>query len=54
MAKLPKLNPFTIDQAFGGRSKADKDLFADGGSFDQIYLKKLFLLSHISKTGPFC
>ncbi|MBT9507358.1 sulfate ABC transporter substrate-binding protein [Rhodoferax sp.] len=39
-AKLPKLNLFSIDQAFGGWAKADKDHFADGGSFDQIYLKK--------------
>ena len=38
--QLPKLNLFTIDQAFGGWTKADKDHFADGGSFDQIYLKK--------------
>ncbi|RYX98153.1 MAG: sulfate ABC transporter substrate-binding protein [Comamonadaceae bacterium] len=35
-----KLNLFTIDQAFGGWTKADKDHFADGGSFDQIYVKK--------------
>lgn len=38
--QLPKLNLFTIDQAFGGWAKADKDHFADGGSFDQIYTKK--------------
>ena len=38
--QLPKLNLFTIDQGFGGWAKADKDLFADGGSFDQIYLKR--------------
>ncbi|MDD5334736.1 MAG: sulfate ABC transporter substrate-binding protein [Rhodoferax sp.] len=38
--QLPKLNLFTIAQAFGGWAKADKDHFADGGSFDQIYLKK--------------
>jgi sulfate transport system substrate-binding protein len=38
--QLPKLNVFTIDQAFGGWEKADKDHFADGGSFDQIYTKK--------------
>ena len=29
-----------IDQAFGGWTKADKEHFADGGSFDQIYSKK--------------
>jgi sulfate transport system substrate-binding protein len=38
--QLPKLNLFTIEQAFGGWAKADKDHFADGASFDQIYLKK--------------
>lgn len=30
---------FTIDEAFGGWAKAQKDHFADGGSFDQIYAK---------------
>ena len=38
--QLPRINLFTIEQAFGGWTKADKDHFADGGSFDQIYLKK--------------
>jgi sulfate/thiosulfate transport system substrate-binding protein len=38
--QLPKLNLFTIGDAFGGWAKADKDHFADGGSFDQIYTKK--------------
>lgn len=38
--QLPKLNLFTIDQAFGGWDKAAKDHFADGAAFDQIYLKK--------------
>ncbi len=38
--QLPKLNLFTIDQAFGGWANADKVHFADGGSFDQIYTKK--------------
>ena len=38
--KFPKLELVTIDQAFGGWAKADKDHFADGGSFDQIYTKK--------------
>ena len=37
--QFPKLNLFTIDQAFGGWSKADKEHFADGASFDQIYNK---------------
>jgi sulfate/thiosulfate-binding protein len=38
--QFPKLNLFTIDQAFGGWEKADKAHFADGASFDQIYSKK--------------
>jgi len=38
--QLPKLNLFTLEEAFGGWAKADKDHFADGGSFDQIYTKK--------------
>jgi sulfate/thiosulfate transport system substrate-binding protein len=38
--QFPKLNLFTIDQGFGGWAKADKEHFADGGSFDQIYTKK--------------
>ena len=37
---FPKVELFTIDQAFGGWTKAAKDHFADGGTFDQIYLKK--------------
>ncbi len=38
--QFAKLNLFTIDQAFGGWAKADKEHFADGGSFDQIYVKR--------------
>ncbi|MFP8834781.1 sulfate ABC transporter substrate-binding protein [Hydrogenophaga sp. XSHU_21] len=38
--QLPKLNLFTIDQAFGGWEQAAKVHFADGGTFDQIYTKK--------------
>ena len=34
------LNLFTIDQAFGGWAKADREHFADGASFDQIYSRK--------------
>ncbi len=37
---FPKLNLFTIDQAFGGWSKATQAHFADGASFDQIYSKR--------------
>ena len=32
-----KVELFTIDDAFGGWSKAQKEHFADGGVFDQIY-----------------
>lgn len=38
--QFPKINLFTIDQGFGGWGKADKEHFADGGSFDQIYRSK--------------
>jgi sulfate transport system substrate-binding protein len=38
--QLPKLNLFTIDEAFGGWSKAAQIHFADGGKFDQIYIKR--------------
>ena len=40
LKQLPKLNLFTIEQAFGGWAQADKAHFADGASFDQIYLKQ--------------
>ena len=38
--QLPKLPLFTLEQAFGSWAKADRDHFADGASFDQIYTKK--------------
>ena len=38
--QFPKLNLFTVDQAFGGWTAAAKAHFADGGLFDQIYTKK--------------
>ena len=38
--QFPKLNLFTINDAFGGWDKAAKDHFADGASFDQIYTRK--------------
>jgi sulfate/thiosulfate transport system substrate-binding protein len=38
--QFPKLVLFTIDEAFGGWAKAEKDHFADGASFDQIYARK--------------
>ena len=36
-ATFPHVETFTIDQIFGGWSKAQKTHFADGGIFDQIY-----------------
>ena len=36
-AKLPALPLVTIDDAFGGWSKAQTTHFADGGTFDKIY-----------------
>ncbi|HYD97726.1 MAG TPA: sulfate ABC transporter substrate-binding protein [Noviherbaspirillum sp.] len=36
-AQFPKVKLFTIDEVFGGWTKAQKAHFADGGSFDQIY-----------------
>ena len=34
---FPKINLFTIDEVFGGWTRAQKTHFADGGAFDQIY-----------------
>ena len=38
--QFPKLNLFTIDEVFGGWTKAQKTHFVDGGVFDQIYTRK--------------
>jgi sulfate transport system substrate-binding protein len=38
--QFPKVNLFTIDEVFGGWSKAQKTHFVDGGVFDQIYTKR--------------
>lgn len=38
--QFPKIKLFTIDEGFGGWDKADKEHFADGASFDQIYNKR--------------
>ena len=38
--QFPKLQLFTIDDTFGGWTKAQKEHFSDGGVFDQIYTKK--------------
>ncbi|RSZ57479.1 sulfate ABC transporter substrate-binding protein [Massilia atriviolacea] len=39
-AQFPKVKLFTVDEAAGGWTKAQKAHFADGGVFDQVYLKK--------------
>jgi sulfate transport system substrate-binding protein len=36
-SQFPEVKLVTIDQAFGGWTKAQADHFADGGSFDRIY-----------------
>jgi sulfate/thiosulfate-binding protein len=36
-AQFPHLQLFTVDQVFGGWTKAQRTHFADGGVFDQIY-----------------
>jgi sulfate/thiosulfate-binding protein len=38
-AQFPKMNLITVDQVFGGWTKAQATHFADGGSFDRIYGK---------------
>jgi sulfate/thiosulfate-binding protein len=38
-AQFPKLTLFTIEDVFGGWQHAQKTHFADGGIFDQIYIK---------------
>ena len=39
-AQFPAINTFTVDEVFGGWSKAFPAHFKDGGSFDQIYQAK--------------
>jgi sulfate transport system substrate-binding protein len=36
-SQFPKVNLFKIDEVFGGWQKAQKEHFADGGTFDRIY-----------------
>ena len=36
-ARFPKVELFTIDQAFGGWQKAQKTHFVDNGVYDQIF-----------------
>jgi sulfate/thiosulfate transport system substrate-binding protein len=38
--QFPKIKLFTINEVFGGWTKAQQEHFADGGVFDQIYSKK--------------
>ena len=38
IARFPAVKRITIDDVFGGWQKAQKEHFADGGIFDQIYL----------------
>jgi sulfate/thiosulfate transport system substrate-binding protein len=38
--QFPRLNLFTIEQAFGGWARADREHFADGASFDQLYSRR--------------
>ncbi|HET8747334.1 MAG TPA: sulfate ABC transporter substrate-binding protein, partial [Ramlibacter sp.] len=38
--QFPKLELFTIEQAFGGWASADKAHFAEGASFDQVFARK--------------
>jgi sulfate transport system substrate-binding protein len=40
IARFPAAKLITIDEVFGGWQKAQRAHFADGGIFDQIYLKK--------------
>ncbi|MCC4116012.1 sulfate ABC transporter substrate-binding protein [Aromatoleum toluclasticum] len=39
-AAFPPIKTFTVDEVFGGWSKAASAHFKDGGSFDQIYVQK--------------
>ncbi|MBL8034179.1 MAG: sulfate ABC transporter substrate-binding protein, partial [Leptospiraceae bacterium] len=34
---IKKIRLITVDKAFGGWDKVNKEHFADGGLFDQIY-----------------
>ena len=36
-ANFPAIHLFTVNDTFGGWTKAQKEHFADGGYFDQIY-----------------
>ena len=34
--QFPKINLFTVDEVFGGWTKAQKEHFDDGGTYDQV------------------
>jgi sulfate transport system substrate-binding protein len=38
--QYPKVNLFTIEEVFGGWTKAQKTHFADGGTFDQVFTRR--------------
>ena len=38
--QFPAIKTFTVDEVFGGWSKASATHFKDGGTFDQIYVQK--------------
>ena len=38
-AQFPELNLFTVDEMFGGWQRAHFEHFADGATFDQVYLR---------------
>ena len=37
--KMPKVKLFTVDQVFGGWETAQKNHFADGGTFDRVFAR---------------
>lgn len=39
--QFPKVKLFTVGAAFGGWAKAQKEHFADGGSFDRLFAEKV-------------
>jgi sulfate transport system substrate-binding protein len=41
-SQFKDLTLFTVDEIFGGWTKAQKTHFADGGTFDQIYSTQIY------------
>lgn len=39
-ARFPKIALFTLEQAFGNWDKANREHFADGGTFDRIHTRR--------------